>query len=78
MKTYLLFDSTMTVQGTPEQITEALWRNCKTHKPLLTVQEYMQFQRDTEKKWSGKKLDTSSFEAFVESLVKAEFLIPLE
>lgn len=78
MKTYLLFDSTMTVQGTPEEIVNVLWCTCKTHKPLLTVQDYMQFQKETERKWSGKTIDCSSFDKFLDSLVKAKFLIPLE
>lgn len=78
MKTYLLFDGTMAVTGTPEEITNALWRTCKTHRPLLTVRDYMVFQKETEMNWSGKTLDITSFETFVNSLVEVKFLIPLQ
>lgn len=78
MATYKLFDDSITVTGTPEEITQALWDNCRSHTPLNTVHEYMVWQKKIEQDWSGKTLDITSFETFVNSLVEVEFLVPLD
>ena len=74
-KTYLLFDGSGAMTGTPEEITRTLWQTCHSHTPLNTVQEYMEWQKKTELEWSGETLDTSSYETFIDSLVKVGFLI---
>lgn len=78
--TYHLYDDSLTIKGTPKQITHALWRNCqqRCHSPLPSVKAYMEWQRRVEGEWSGKTLDTGSYEAFVASLVTAGFLVPIK
>jgi hypothetical protein len=78
MATYRLFDDSITVKGTPEQITQALWDNCRAHEPINTLEEFMAWQKETEQQYSGKTLDITNFETFVNSLVDVEFLIPLD
>jgi hypothetical protein len=77
---YRLFDDSITVTGSPEQITAALWRNCVRgcHSPLPDVKAYMEWQKRVEVNWSGKTLDTSSYDAFVASLVTVGFLVPIK
>lgn len=77
MTAYQLFDDSLTVEGTPEQITHALWSNClqRCHSPLPDVKAYMEWQKRVEMNWSGKTLDTGSYEAFVASLVTVGFLV---
>ena len=77
-KTYLLFDGTGAMTGTPEEITQELWNTCKAHEPINNIQEFMEWQKETEHLYSGKTLDTSSYEAFIASLVAVGFLIPAE
>jgi hypothetical protein len=77
---YRLFDDSITVTGSPKQITAALWRNCASscHSPLPDVKAYIEWQKRVEVNWSGKTLDTSSYEAFVASLVTVGFLVPIK
>ncbi|MEB3277916.1 MAG: hypothetical protein VKK42_03205 [Lyngbya sp.] len=76
--TYLLFDGTMTVTGTPEDITYALWKTSKGHKNLENIQEYMKWQDRTCQEISGYSVDTSSYEQFISSLASNGFLTPVE
>ena len=78
MATYKLFDDSITVAGTPEQITQALWDNCRAHTPIDSPYEFMAWQKETEQQYSGKTLDITSFETFVNSLVEVGFLVPLD
>jgi hypothetical protein len=80
MATYRLFDDSITVTGSPEQITHVLWRNCASscHSPLPDVKTYMEWQKRVEMNWSGKTLDITSFETFVNSLVAVGFLLPID
>jgi hypothetical protein len=80
MATYRLFDDSITVTGSPKHITAALWRNCASscHSPLPDVKAYMEWQKRVEVNWSGKTLDTSSYDAFVASLVTVGFLVPIK
>lgn len=78
MATYKLFDDSITVTGTPEEITQALWDNCRAHTPINSLQEFMEWQKETERQYSGKTLDITNFETFVNSLVEVEFLVPLD
>ena len=80
MATYRLFDDSITVSGEPEQITHALWRNCVRgcHSPLPDVKTYMEWQKRVEMNWSGKTLDITSFETFVDSLIAVGFLLPID
>lgn len=78
MTTYKLFDDSITVAGTPEQVTQALWDNCRAHTPINSLVEFMAWQKETERQYSGKTLDITNFETFVSSLVDAGFLVPLD
>lgn len=78
MATYKLFDDSITVSGTPEQITEALYMNCRAHEPINNLQEFMAWQKETEQQYSGKNLDITNFETFVNSLVDVGFLVPIK
>jgi hypothetical protein len=75
---YLLFDGTMTVRGTPEEITYALWKTSKGHENLKNVQEYMEWQDRICQEVSGYSVDTSSYELFVSSLASNGFLTPVD
>lgn len=77
MATYRLFDDSITVTGTPEQITQTLWDNCRAHSPINTLVEFMAWQNETEQQYSGKTLDVTNFETFISSLVEVGFLVPL-
>lgn len=78
MATYRLFDGSTTVTGTPEQITQALWDNCRAHSPINSRAEFMAWQKETEQQYSGKTLDVTNFETFVDSLVEVGFLLPID
>lgn len=78
MATYRLFDDSMTVTGSPEQITQALWDDCRAHEPINNLVEFMAWQKETERQYSGKTLDITNFETFVNSLVEVGFLIPIK
>ena len=78
MATYRLFDDSMTVTGSPEQITEALYMDCRAHEPINNLVEFMAWQKQTEFEYSGKTLDITSFETFVNSLVEVGFLLPID
>lgn len=78
MATYRLFDDSITVTGTPEQVTQALWDNCRAHTPINNLVEFMAWQKETEHQYSGKTLDVTNFETFVSSLVEVGFLVPLD
>jgi|AGSF01.1.fsa_nt_gi hypothetical protein len=75
MTTYKLFDDSITVTGTPQQITQALWDNCRAHTPINSLEEFMAWQKETERQYSGKTLDITNFETFVNSLVDVGFLV---
>jgi hypothetical protein len=77
MRTYLIFDSSMTLQGSPGEITKALWDNCKAHEGIGDIHAFMAWQKETERRYSGRNLDISSFETFIASLVEVGFLIPI-
>ncbi|MGL4378603.1 MAG: hypothetical protein ACRCT1_19345 [Microcoleaceae cyanobacterium] len=77
MATYRLFDDSMTVTGNPEQITESLYMNCRAHEPIHNSVEFMAWQKETVRLYSGKNLDITSFETFVNSLVEVGFLLPI-
>ena len=78
MATYRLFDDSTTVTGSPEQITQALWDNCRAHEPINNLGEFMAWQKQTEQQYSGKTLDITTFENFVDSLVEVGFLLPID
>jgi hypothetical protein len=78
MATYRLFDDSMTVTGTPEQITEALYMDCRAHEPINNLVEFMAWQKQTECEYSSKTIDINSFETFVDSLVDVGFLLPID
>ena len=78
MATYRLFDDSITVTGTPEQITQALWDNCRAHSPINNLVEFMAWQKETELEYSGKTLDVTTLENFVDSLVEVGFLLPID
>ena len=78
MATYRLFDDSMTVTGSPEQITQSLWDDCRAHEPINSLVEFMAWQKETERQYSGKTLDITNFETFVNSLVEVGFLIPIK
>jgi hypothetical protein len=78
MATYRLFDDSMTVSGTSEQITEALYMNCRAHEPINNLVEFMAWQKETVRQYSGKTLDITSFETFVDSLIAVGFLLPID
>lgn len=78
MATYRLFDDSITVTGTPEQITQSLWDNCRAHSPINNLVEFMAWQKETEQQYSGKTLDVTNFETFISSLVEVGFLVPLD
>ena len=78
MATYRLFDDSITVTGTPEQITQALWDNCRAHSPINNLVEFMAWQKQTEFEYSGKTLDVTNFETFVDSLIEVGFLLPID
>ena len=76
--TYRLFDGSTTVTGTPEQITQALWDNCRAHTPINNLLEFMAWQKETEQQYSGKNIAVTNFETFVDSLVEVGFLLPID
>lgn len=78
MATYRLFDDSITVTGTPEQITEALYMNCRAHEPINNLVEFMAWQKETVRQYSGKTLDVTNFETFVDSLIEVGFLLPID
>lgn len=75
--TYGLLDGSLLLTGTPEEITNALWHNCKCHEPLESIQDYMAWQRENERKWNRKVLDINTYESFIDSLVEVGILIPM-
>lgn len=74
---YTVFDGTAILRGSPSEVTDALWRGCRSHVPLRTRSEFMAFQAGIEKNWSGYALDTSNPEAFVRGLVECGYLTRL-
>ena len=53
---------------THEEIVHRMWRSCFYRCRLESPEDYMQWRAMVELKWSGRKLDPSNYESFLESL----------
>lgn len=54
------------LQGTPEEIVNHLWRTCFYR--MKSARDYMLWRAMIEEKWSGRRVDTTTFHSFLESL----------